>query len=203
MGADHGQAAGCGTDTLPASPCLYLPLKATDADARRLAIAPRQEARLLNPGTTAPARYLRRPDRASRWNGCITSRSRRKPWSGWNRNACAMACLSSPLARSAHPADGTGRPGRFHGADRAETAAAAPGIRRRHPRTRRCAPTPWSTTCSTWRACRPARSRSSANGNPWKMPSGSACKPAPLSSAAIPCASTCRATCPRWSSMRS
>ena len=46
---DHGQAAGCGTDTLPASPVLYVPLKATMRVRGVMAIAPRQEGGLLNP----------------------------------------------------------------------------------------------------------------------------------------------------------
>lgn len=46
---DHGQSAGCGTDTLPASHFLYVPLKATMRVRGVMAIAPRQEGGLLNP----------------------------------------------------------------------------------------------------------------------------------------------------------
>ena len=46
---DHGESAGCGTDTLPASRYLYVPLKATLRVRGVMAIAPRQEDGLLNP----------------------------------------------------------------------------------------------------------------------------------------------------------
>lgn len=46
---DHGESAGCGTDTLPASKFLYVPLKATMRVRGVMAIAPRQEGGLLNP----------------------------------------------------------------------------------------------------------------------------------------------------------
>jgi two-component system sensor histidine kinase KdpD len=46
---DHGESAGCGTDTLPASHYLYVPLKATMRVRGVMAIAPRQEGGLLNP----------------------------------------------------------------------------------------------------------------------------------------------------------
>ncbi len=46
---DHGESAGCGTDTLPASQYLYVPLKATMRVRGVMAIAPRQEGGLLNP----------------------------------------------------------------------------------------------------------------------------------------------------------
>ncbi len=46
---DHGESAGCGTDTLPASHFLYVPLKATMRVRGVMAIAPRQEGGLLNP----------------------------------------------------------------------------------------------------------------------------------------------------------
>ena len=46
---DHGESAGCGTDTLPASRYLYVPLKATMRVRGVMAIAPRQEGGLLNP----------------------------------------------------------------------------------------------------------------------------------------------------------
>lgn len=46
---DHGESAGCGTDTLPASQYLYVPLKATMRVRGVMAIAPRQEGGLLTP----------------------------------------------------------------------------------------------------------------------------------------------------------
>ncbi len=46
---DHGESAGSGTDTLPASHYLYVPLKATMRVRGVMAIAPRQEGGLLNP----------------------------------------------------------------------------------------------------------------------------------------------------------
>jgi two-component system sensor histidine kinase KdpD len=46
---DHGESAGCGTDTLPASQYLYVPLKATMRVRGVMTIAPRQEGGLLNP----------------------------------------------------------------------------------------------------------------------------------------------------------
>jgi two-component system sensor histidine kinase KdpD len=46
---DHGESAGCGTDTLPASHYLYVPLKATMRVRGVMAIAPRQEGGLLTP----------------------------------------------------------------------------------------------------------------------------------------------------------
>lgn len=46
---DHGESAGCGTDTLPASHYLYVPLKATMRVRGVMAIAPRLEGGLLNP----------------------------------------------------------------------------------------------------------------------------------------------------------
>jgi len=46
---DHGEAAGLGTDTLPGSPMLYLPLKAPMRTRGVLAIAPRDPVRLQDP----------------------------------------------------------------------------------------------------------------------------------------------------------
>ena len=46
---DHGEAAGQGTDTLPGSPVLYLPLKAPMRLRGVLAIEPKSAARLLGP----------------------------------------------------------------------------------------------------------------------------------------------------------
>ncbi|HJV68795.1 ATP-binding protein, partial [Ideonella sp.] len=46
---DHGEAAGHGTNTLPASPMLYLPLKAPMRVRGILAIEPRNPARLAGP----------------------------------------------------------------------------------------------------------------------------------------------------------
>ncbi len=46
---DHGEAAGQGTDTLPASPVLYLPLKAPMRVRGLLAIEPGASSRLLGP----------------------------------------------------------------------------------------------------------------------------------------------------------
>ena len=46
---DRGEAAGSGTDTLPGSPILYLPLKAPMRLRGVLAIAPREGSRLLLP----------------------------------------------------------------------------------------------------------------------------------------------------------
>ncbi|MFC0710955.1 two-component system sensor histidine kinase KdpD [Azorhizophilus paspali] len=46
---DHGEAAGQGTNTLPASPILYLPLKAPMRFRGVLALETRDPARLLNP----------------------------------------------------------------------------------------------------------------------------------------------------------
>ncbi len=46
---DHGESAGCGTDTLPASHFLYVPLKATMRVRGVMAIAPREEGGLLTP----------------------------------------------------------------------------------------------------------------------------------------------------------
>jgi two-component system sensor histidine kinase KdpD len=46
---DHGQPAGLGTDTLPGAPAQYLPLKAGDSTLGVLAVAPRQQRRLLLP----------------------------------------------------------------------------------------------------------------------------------------------------------
>ncbi|SPE35910.1 fused sensory histidine kinase in two-component regulatory system with KdpE: signal sensing protein; sensory histidine kinase [Burkholderiales bacterium] len=46
---DHGEAAGLGTDTLPASPVLYLPLKAPMRLRGLMAIEPQASARLLGP----------------------------------------------------------------------------------------------------------------------------------------------------------
>ncbi len=46
---DHAEAAGTGTDTLPASPVLYLPLKAPMRVRGLLAIEPLASARLLGP----------------------------------------------------------------------------------------------------------------------------------------------------------
>jgi two-component system sensor histidine kinase KdpD len=46
---DHGEAAGLGTDTLPGSPLLYLPLKAPMRTRGVLAIAPRDALRVQGP----------------------------------------------------------------------------------------------------------------------------------------------------------
>jgi len=46
---DHGEAAGQGTDTLPANPYLYVPLKGTMRVRGVMAIAPRTEGWLLGP----------------------------------------------------------------------------------------------------------------------------------------------------------
>jgi two-component system sensor histidine kinase KdpD len=46
---DRGEAAGCGTDTLPASPVLYLPLRAPMRLRGVLAVEPRRAERLLLP----------------------------------------------------------------------------------------------------------------------------------------------------------
>ncbi len=46
---DHDEAAGHGTDTLPASPLLYLPLKAPMRVRGVLALQPRDPTRLLVP----------------------------------------------------------------------------------------------------------------------------------------------------------
>ena len=46
---DHGEPAGLGTDTLPGGPVQYLPLKARDSTLGVLAVAPRQQRRLLLP----------------------------------------------------------------------------------------------------------------------------------------------------------
>ena len=46
---DHAEAAGCGTDTLPGSPVLYVPLKAPMRLRGVLAIEPKDPARLLGP----------------------------------------------------------------------------------------------------------------------------------------------------------
>ncbi len=46
---DHGEAAGLGTDTLPGSPLLYLPLKAPMRTRGVLAIAPRDPLRVQEP----------------------------------------------------------------------------------------------------------------------------------------------------------
>jgi two-component system sensor histidine kinase KdpD len=46
---DHGEPAGLGTDTLPGAPVQYLPLKAGDNTLGVLAVAPRQQRRLLLP----------------------------------------------------------------------------------------------------------------------------------------------------------
>jgi two-component system sensor histidine kinase KdpD len=46
---DHGKPAGLGTDTLPGAPVQYLPLKAGDNTLGVLAVAPRQQRRLLLP----------------------------------------------------------------------------------------------------------------------------------------------------------
>lgn len=46
---DHGAEAGCGTDTLPGSPLLYLPLKAPMRIRGMLVLEPRNPRRLLAP----------------------------------------------------------------------------------------------------------------------------------------------------------
>ena len=46
---EHGEPAGLGTDTLPGAPAQYLPLKAGDSTLGVLAVAPRQQRRLLLP----------------------------------------------------------------------------------------------------------------------------------------------------------
>ena len=46
---DHGEPAGLGTDTLPGAPAQYLPLKAGSRTLGVLAVAPRQQRRLLLP----------------------------------------------------------------------------------------------------------------------------------------------------------
>lgn len=46
---DHGEAAGLGTDTLPGSPLLYLPLKAPMRTRGVLAVAPRDPLRMQEP----------------------------------------------------------------------------------------------------------------------------------------------------------
>ena len=46
---DHAEAAGYGTDTLPGSPVLYLPLKAPMRLRGVLAIEPKNPARLVGP----------------------------------------------------------------------------------------------------------------------------------------------------------
>jgi two-component system sensor histidine kinase KdpD len=46
---DHGEPAGLGTDTLPGTAIQYLPLKARDNTLGVLAVAPRQQRRLLLP----------------------------------------------------------------------------------------------------------------------------------------------------------
>ena len=64
MGGDHGQRAGLGSDTLPAAPALYLPLSGASADAGRARGAAGQPAPRAAARAAAPARDLRRPDRA-------------------------------------------------------------------------------------------------------------------------------------------
>jgi two-component system sensor histidine kinase KdpD len=46
---DHGEPAGLGTDTLPGTPIQYLPLKAGGRTLGVLAVAARQQRRLLLP----------------------------------------------------------------------------------------------------------------------------------------------------------
>ena len=47
--ADHGRQAGLGTDTLPAAPALYVPLRESDKPLGVLAVLPANPRRVLLP----------------------------------------------------------------------------------------------------------------------------------------------------------
>ena len=94
---DKGEAAGHGTDTLPASPVLYLPLSAPMRVRGVLAVQPRDSTRLIVP---EQRRLLDTCASCSRFrsSASTTSRSRRARRCRWSPSACATRC--SPRSRT-------------------------------------------------------------------------------------------------------
>ena len=90
--ADHGRRAGLGSDTLPASPALYLPLGEGRARRRRAGRAAAQSAARAAAGAAAPARDVRGPDRlGARARGSRRDGGRRA-CRGRARDAAQHAC---------------------------------------------------------------------------------------------------------------
>ena len=94
VGLDHGQAAGRGTDTLPGSEALYLPLQSSDEMLGVLAVAPAELRQVMLP----EQRRLLEPSRA-RSAGPGAGASRRA-WHG--RRSCAWRPSASQLALERH-----------------------------------------------------------------------------------------------------
>ena len=70
---DQAQPAGRGTDTLPASRCLYLPLKAPMRTRGVLAIEPAMRALAAGAGAAAACSTPAPRCSRSRWSACTTS----------------------------------------------------------------------------------------------------------------------------------
>jgi two-component system sensor histidine kinase KdpD len=88
---DHGEAAGLGTDTLPGSAWLYLPLKAPMRTRGVLALRPEQPRLLLMPEQRQQLETFW-CWRRSRLNVCTMSRwPSRRPYRS-NPNVCATRC---------------------------------------------------------------------------------------------------------------
>ena len=135
---DHAQNAGLGTDTLPGSDAIYLPLKSTGtapaetgakkpataaagARARRAGAASRKPAPRAAARTAASARDFRRPGRA----GARARASRRPGAPGRNprrKRAHAQCAAVGDFARPAHPARGHRRIGEHAGRRRSGAA---------------------------------------------------------------------------------
>ena len=109
---EHGEPAGFGTDTLPGSPVLYLPLQSADAHARRARGAAVQSALAAGAGA-APADRSVRGARRSR-AGARALRGYCAEGAGADGiGAAAQFAAVGRIARSAHAADRSGRPGRY------------------------------------------------------------------------------------------
>ena len=89
---DRGQPAGFGTDTLPGSEVLYIPLRAPTQGARRAGRQGAQSALAAHSRAAPIARYLCGADRDCAWSGCTTSASPRTRCSKWNPSGCAIRC---------------------------------------------------------------------------------------------------------------
>ena len=89
---DHAQAAGLGTDTLPGSAWLYLPLKAPMRTRGVLARPARGAAPAARARAAAPARDLRRARRRSRSSASTTSRWRSTRRCRSSPSGCATRC---------------------------------------------------------------------------------------------------------------
>ncbi len=89
---DQQKPAGAGTDTLPASPAKYLPLKAPMRTRGVLALTSESAQLFSGPEQAQMLRYLRRAKLHWRWSACITSILRAMPWSAWSRSVCVIRC---------------------------------------------------------------------------------------------------------------